>query len=92
MTPVTKLKVMKTLQLYLGIIKVHKTQTKTREIISSMGLTQSGVSITGETVHIFKTEYKGKLLDVISLEKELKYELKVHKDVKAKLKTKVRIL
>ncbi|WP_255351965.1 MULTISPECIES: hypothetical protein [Methanosarcina] len=40
-----------------------------------MGLTQSGVSITGETVHIFKTEYKGKLLDVISLEKELKCEL-----------------
>jgi hypothetical protein len=36
------------------------------------------VSIARETAHIFKTEYNGKLLYVITLEKELKRELKAH--------------
>jgi len=42
--------------------------------------------IARETAHIFKTEYNSKLLHVISLEKELKYELLHNRKQNLKLK------
>jgi hypothetical protein len=40
-------------------------------------LPQSEVNLAGETAYVFKTEYNGKLVYVISLEEEFNGELKV---------------
>lgn len=48
------------------------------------------MSIARETAHIFKTEYNGKLLYVISLEEKLNSELKVvQPEVKYELEARV---
>ena len=56
-----------------------KTRSKAKPEITYplLRLPQSEVNITGEVAHIFKTEYNGKPLYVISLDEEFNGELKV---------------
>ena len=53
-------------------------------------LPQSEIDLSGEVTHIFKTEYKGKPVYVISLDEEFDGEIKVTQpDVKSDLELRV---
>ena len=56
-------------------------------------LPQSEVDLAGEVAHIFKTEYNGKPVYVISLDEELNCELKVTQpETKSDLELRVEVL
>ena len=58
-----------------------------------MRLPQSEVNVAGETVYVFKTEYNGKPVYVISLDEEFNGELKVTQpEVKSDLELRVEAL
>jgi hypothetical protein len=61
----------------LGKSKITKQQAKPEFMYHLVRLPQSEVNLTGETAYVFKTEYNGKPLYIISLEKEFNGELKV---------------
>ena len=61
----------------LGKSKVIKHKAKPEITYPLVRLPQSEVDFAGETAHIFKTEYNGKPVYVISLDEELNCELKV---------------
>ena len=61
----------------LGKSKVIKHKAKPEIAYPLLRLPQSEINFAGETAHIFKTEYNGKPVYVITLEEELNCELKV---------------
>jgi hypothetical protein len=61
----------------LGKSKITKQQAKPEFMYHLVRLPQSEVNLTGETAYVFKTEYNGKPLYIISLEEEFNGELKV---------------
>ena len=62
----------------LGKSKIIKHKAKPEITYPLLRLPQSEVNITGEVAHIFKTEYNGKALYLISLDEEFKVNLKLH--------------
>ena len=77
----------------LGKSKVIKHKAKPEIAYPLVRLPQSEVSIAGETAHIFKTEYNGKPVYVISLDEELNCELKVvQPEAKSDLEARVEAL
>jgi hypothetical protein len=61
----------------LGKSKVMKHRVKPEITYPLIRLPQSEVNLAGETAHIFKTEYNGKSVYVISLDEEFNAELEV---------------
>ena len=61
----------------LGKSKVMKHRVKPEITYPLIRLPQSEVNLAGEVAHIFKTEYNGKPVYVISLDEEFNAELKV---------------
>ena len=61
----------------LGKSKITKQQAKPEISYPLIRLPQSEISVAGETAYVFKTEYKGKPVYVISLDEEFNGELKV---------------
>jgi hypothetical protein len=61
----------------LGKSKVMKHRVKPEITYPLIRLPQSEINLAGEVVHIFKTEYNGKPVYVISLEEEFNGELEV---------------
>ena len=61
----------------LGKSKITKQQAKPKIAYPLIRLPQSEMNIAGEVAHIFKTEYNGKPLYLISLDEEFDGELKV---------------
>jgi hypothetical protein len=61
----------------LGKSKVMKHRVKPEITYPLIRLPQSEINLAGEVVQIFKTEYNGKPVYVISLEEEFNGELKV---------------
>ena len=61
----------------LGKSKVMKHRVKPEITYPLIRLPQSEVSFAGETAYVFKTEYNGKPVYIISLEEEINCELKV---------------
>jgi hypothetical protein len=56
-------------------------------------LPQSEINVAGETAYVFKTEYNGKPVYIISLEEELNCELKVAQpEVKSDLEARIEAL
>lgn len=62
---------------HLGKSKVMKHRVKPKITYPLIRLPQSEVDLAGEVAHIFKSEYKGKPIYVISLDEEFNGELKV---------------
>ena len=65
----------------LGKSKVLKHKVKPEITYSLVRLPKSETAIAGETVHIFKTQYNGKPVYVISLDEEFDAELQVTQPV-----------
>lgn len=61
----------------LGKSKVMKHRVKPEITYPLVRLPQSEVNFAGETAYVFKTEYNGKPVYVISLDEEFNGELKV---------------
>jgi hypothetical protein len=61
----------------LGKSKITKQQAKPEISYPLIRLPQSEISVAGETAYVFKTEYNGKPVYVISLDEEFNGELKV---------------
>jgi hypothetical protein len=61
----------------LGKSKVIKHKAKPEITYPLVRLPQSEVNLAGETAYVFKTEYDGKPVYVISLEEDFECELKV---------------
>ncbi len=61
----------------LGKSKIMKHRVKSEITYPLIRLPQSEVNLAGEVAHIFKTEYNGKPVYVISLDEEFNAELKV---------------
>lgn len=61
----------------LGKSKVIKHKAKPEITYPLVRLPQSEIDFAGETVYVFKTEYNGKPVYVISLDEEFNGELKV---------------
>jgi hypothetical protein len=61
----------------LGKSRITKLQAKPEISYPLIRLPQSEVDISGETAFIFKTEYNGKPVYIISLDEEFNGELKV---------------
>ncbi|AKJ38592.1 hypothetical protein MCM1_1552 [Methanosarcina barkeri CM1] len=61
----------------LGKSKIMKHRVKPEITYPLIRLPQSEVNLAGEVAHIFKTEYNGKPVYVISLDEEFNAELKV---------------
>ena len=61
----------------LGKSKVLKHKVKPEITYSLVRFPKSETAIAGETVHIFKTQYNGKPVYVISLDEEFDAELQV---------------
>jgi hypothetical protein len=77
----------------LGKSKVIKHKAKPEIIYPLVRLPQSEVNLAGEVAHIFKTEYNGKPVYVISLEDELNCELKVTQpEVKSDIESRIEAL
>ncbi len=77
----------------LGKSKVMKHRVKPEITYPLIRLPQSEVNLAGEVAHIFKTEYNGKPLYVISLDEEFNAELKVTQpEVKSDLELRLEAL
>jgi hypothetical protein len=77
----------------LGKSRITKQQAKPEFTYSLVRLPQSEVSVAGETAYIFKTEYNGKPVYVISLDEEFNGELKVvQPEAKSDLEARVEAL
>jgi hypothetical protein len=77
----------------LGKSKVMKHRVKPEITYPLIRLPQSEVNLAGEVAHIFKTEYNGKPVYVISLDEEFNAELKVTQpETKSDLETRVKAL
>jgi hypothetical protein len=77
----------------LGKSKVMKHKVKPEITYPLIRLPQSEVDLAGEVAHIFKTEYKGKPLYIISLDEEFNGELKVtQQETKSDLELRVEAL
>ena len=77
----------------LGKSKVIKHKAKPEFTYPLVRLPQSEIRLAGETAYIFKTEYNGKPVYVISLEEELNCELKVvQPEVKSDLEARIEAL
>ncbi|MDQ1255079.1 MAG: hypothetical protein QG646_4358 [Euryarchaeota archaeon] len=77
----------------LGRSKITKQQAKPEISYPLIRLPQSEVSIAGETAYVFKTEYNGKPLYLISLDEEFNGEIKVvQPEVKSDLEARVEAL
>ncbi|HII79715.1 MAG TPA: hypothetical protein HA261_04790 [Methanosarcina sp.] len=77
----------------LGKSKVIKHKAKPEITYPLVRLPQSEVDFAGETVHIFKAEYNGKPVYVISLDEELNCELQVvQPETKSDLESRVEAL
>ncbi len=77
----------------LGKSKVMKHNVKSHITYPLVRLPKSEVSVAGETAHIFKTEYNGKPVYVITLEENINCELKVAQpEVKSDLEARVEAL
>ncbi len=61
----------------LGKSKITKQQAKSEISYPLIRLPQSEINVAGETAYVFKTEYNGKPLYLISLDEEFNGELKV---------------
>jgi hypothetical protein len=61
----------------LGKSKVMKHKVKPDITYPLIRLPQSEITLAGEVTHIFKTEYKGKPVYILSLDEEFDGELKV---------------
>jgi hypothetical protein len=61
----------------LGKSKVIKHKAKPEFTYPLVRLPQSEVNLAGETAYVFKTEYNGKSLYVISLDEEFNGEIEV---------------
>lgn len=61
----------------LGKSKVIKHKAKPEIKYPLIRLPQSEINVAGDTAYIFKTEYNGKFVYVISLDEEFNGELKV---------------
>jgi hypothetical protein len=74
----------------LGKSKITKQQAKPEFIYPLVRLPQSEVNLAGEIAHIFKTEYNGKPVYIVSLDEEFNGELKVvQPDTKSDLELRV---
>ncbi len=77
----------------LGKSKVMKHKVKPELTYPLVRLPQSEVGLAGETAHIFKAEYNGKPVYVISLDEEFNGELKVTQpEVKSDLEARIEAL
>ena len=77
----------------LGKSKIMKHRVKSEITYPLIRLPQSEVDLAGEIAHIFKTEFNGKPVYVISLDEEFNYELKVTQPcVKSDLELRVETL
>lgn len=77
----------------LGRSKITKQQAKPKIIYPLIRLPQSEMDIAGEVAHIFKTEYNGKPLYVISLDEEFNGKIKVVQlGIKPNLESRVEVL
>ena len=77
----------------LGKSKVMKHRVKPEITYPLIRLPQSEVDLAGEVAHIFKTEYNGKPIYVISLDEELNCELNVAQpETKSDLELRVEVL
>jgi hypothetical protein len=77
----------------LGKSKVMKHKVKPEITYPLIRLPQSEVNLAGETAYVFKTEYNGKPLYLISLDEEFNCELKVTQpSVKLNLEARVEAL
>jgi hypothetical protein len=74
----------------LGKSKVIKHKAKPDITYPLVRLPQSEVNVAGQTAYIFKTEYNGKPVYVISLDEDLNCELKVaQQETKSDLEARV---
>ncbi|WP_292372034.1 hypothetical protein [Methanosarcina sp. UBA411] len=77
----------------LGKSKVIKHKAKTEITYPLVRLPQSEEDLVGEIAYIFKTEYNGKPIYVISLDEELNCELKViQSEAKSDFETRIEAL
>ena len=77
----------------LGKSKIIKHKAKPEITYPLIRLPQSEVNLAGETAYVFKTEYNGKPVYVISLDEEFNGELKVaQQEVKSDLELRVESL
>ena len=77
----------------LGKSKITKKQAKPEFTYPIVRLPQSEVGVAGETAYVFKTEYNGKPVYVISLDEEFNGELRVvQPEVKSDLETRIEAL
>lgn len=77
----------------LGKFKITKQQAKPEISYPLIRLPQSEINVAGETAYIFKTEYNGKPLYLISLDEEFNGEIKVvQPEVKSDLEARVEAL
>ena len=77
----------------IGKSKITKQQAKPKIAYPLIRLPQSEMNITGEVAHIFKTEYNGKPLYLISLDEEFNGEIKVvQPEIKSDLETRIEAL
>ncbi len=77
----------------LGKSKVLRHRVKPEITYPLVRLPQSEIDLAGETAHIFKTEYNGKPLYVISLDEQFNAELKVTQpEVKSDLESRIETL
>ena len=77
----------------LGKSKLTRLRAKPDISYTLIRLPQSELDHVGETGHIFKTEYNGKPMYVISLDKEFNGELKVvQSEEKSDLEARIEVL
>jgi hypothetical protein len=77
----------------LGKSKVMKHRVKPEITYPLIRLPQSEISLAGEVAHIFKTEFNGKPVYVISLDEEFNGKLKVTQlDTKSDLELRLEAL
>jgi hypothetical protein len=76
-----------------GKSKITKQQAKPEFTYPIVRLPQSEVNLAGETAYVFKTEYNGKPVYVISLDEEFDGEIKVAQpEVKPDLELRIEAL